>query len=87
MPRSPVPDPAPGFAKLSPEERVDCVQPPGERAVVPPDSLPTLDWHLEIVRERLEIIEASCDPDRTRSDIRVAIEEKLEQRRARATLR
>ena len=49
----PLPFPPPGFDDLSADEKIDYVQDLWDRIATEPDDLPLLDWHLQIVEERL----------------------------------
>lgn len=45
--------PPPGFDDLSPAEKIDYVQALWDRIAVDPEAVPVLDWHREIIAERL----------------------------------
>ncbi|AGP39016.1 hypothetical protein SCE1572_33775 [Sorangium cellulosum So0157-2] len=45
--------PPPGFDELSPAEKLDYVQALWERAALHPEAVPALEWHREILAERL----------------------------------
>jgi putative addiction module component (TIGR02574 family) len=45
--------PPPGFDELSPAEKLDYVQALWDRVAVHPETVPVLDWHREILAERL----------------------------------
>jgi len=43
----------PGFEQLSKAEQIDYVQQLWDLIVAVPDEIPTPDWHLQIVQERI----------------------------------
>lgn len=45
--------PPPGFDDLSPAEKLDYVQALWDRIALHPEAVPALEWHREIIAERL----------------------------------
>lgn len=50
----PLPIPPPGFDELSIDEQIEYVQALWEHIVLGPKEVPIPDWHLEILKERME---------------------------------
>ena len=48
-----IPNPPPGFDELSIEEKLDYVQSLWDRIAAKPATVPVLDWHLQVIKERL----------------------------------
>ena len=48
-----IPNPSPGFDELSIEEKLDYVQSLWDRIAAKPATVPVLDWHLQVIKERL----------------------------------
>jgi putative addiction module component (TIGR02574 family) len=51
---SKVPMPPPGFDELSTDDQIEYLNELWDRISSDPEKIPVPDWHMEIVRERLE---------------------------------
>jgi len=56
-----VPLPPPGFDDLPVEQKIDYLQSLWERITATPATVPVPDWHVDVVRERLEDLAAQPD--------------------------
>ena len=56
-----VPLPPPGFDDLTVDEQISYVQSLWDRITAAPGTVPVADWHLDVVRDRLDDLHA--DPD------------------------
>jgi putative addiction module component (TIGR02574 family) len=63
MSSQPVPNPPPGFEKLSKEEQIEYVQGLWNQIAADEDEVPIPQWHREILRQRL----ATESPDELES--------------------
>jgi putative addiction module component (TIGR02574 family) len=72
--------PPPGFDDLSVDEQIDFVQALWTRIAETQRSVPSPDWHRDVVRQRL--VDHRSKPDRARpwSDARSDVEKKIKQR-------
>ena len=76
MPKT-LPDPPPGFDDLSVDEQIDYVQSLWDRIAATPDQVPVPEWHLRIIRERLEAYKANPNAGRPWEVLRTDIERRL----------
>jgi putative addiction module component (TIGR02574 family) len=73
--------PPPGFDELSVEEQIEYVQALWDRIAATPDRVPVPDWHLKLIDERRDDLEANPDDSVTWDEVRDELDAKL--RRAR----
>ncbi len=73
-----VPDPPPGFDDLSVYEQIDYVQSLWDRIAATPEQVPVPEWHMRIIRERLEAYKANPNAGRSWEEVRTDIERKLD---------
>jgi len=76
-----VPLPPPGFDDLSVDEKIDYLQSLWGRIAATPATVPVPDWHLDVVRERLEGLETEPDAGEDWNVVRERIRRKLSPRR------
>lgn len=79
MPK-PVPLPPPGFDDLSVDEPIEYVQSLWDRIAATPEQVPVLEWHCEILDERLRDYEANPDAGESWDVVRERLHDKLRQR-------
>ena len=72
--------PPPGFDSLSVEERIEYVHTLRDRIAANPEDIPVPDWHLQVVRERLEGYRSAPTAGRAWSEVREALLRKLRTR-------
>jgi putative addiction module component (TIGR02574 family) len=72
--------PPPGFDDLPVDEQIDYVQALWSRIGKAQRSIPSPEWHLKLVRERLAAHRADPDRGRPWSEVRRDIEEILKRR-------
>ncbi len=75
-----IPNPPPGFDDLSVGEQIDYVQSLWERIAASPEQVPVPEWHLRILRERMEAYKANPSAGRSWEEARTDIEKKLRDR-------
>lgn len=71
--------PPPGFDDLSGEEKLDYIQALWDRVAAHPNEVPVPEWHLRVIRERLEIYRSGQETSRPWPEVR---EELLDRLRA-----
>lgn len=71
-----LPIPPPGFDRLSVDEQIDYVQSLWDRIAASSDRVPVLDWHRQVIEERLADHEANPDDVVSWDEVRSAIEAK-----------
>jgi len=76
-----VPLPPPGFDDLPVEEKIDYLQSLWERVTATPATVPVPDWHVDVVRERLEDVAAHPDAGEDWKTVRERIRKRLSGRR------
>lgn len=76
MPKT-VPNPPPGFDELPVDQQIEYVQTLWERIAASPDQVPVPDWHREVIRDRVERLEADSSQGRPWEEVRKDIERKL----------
>jgi putative addiction module component (TIGR02574 family) len=69
--------PPPGFDDLSPAEKIDYVQALWDRAAVHPEAVPVLDWHRNIIEERLAAHRAGQGSSRSWEEARQDLRSRL----------
>ena len=62
--------PPPGFDELSPDEKLEYIQELWDRFAEHPETVPTPDWHREVIAERLASYRAGTMTSRPWSDVR-----------------
>ncbi len=75
-------NPPPGFEQLSVPEQIEYVQGLWEQIATSPETVSTPDWHLDIIRRRLEDFERNPQTGRSWEEVRAEIEQKLRARQA-----
>lgn len=71
------PMPPPGFDELSPAEKLDYVQALWDRAALEPEAVPALEWHREIIAERLAAHRAGQGSSRSWEEARRDLRSRL----------
>ena len=79
----PVPNPPPGFDKLSVDEKIEYVESLWDAIVDGPEQVAVPDWHLEILRERLEAHDADPTEGRAWSEVRAELQDRYSASRGR----
>lgn len=74
--------PPPGFAQLSVPEQIEYVQDLWEQIAVSSDAVSTPDWHLDIIRRRLQDFEHNPQIGRSWEEVRADIEQQLKARQS-----
>ena len=75
-----VPNPPPGFDQLPVTEQIEYVQSLWDRIAASPDQVPTPDWHLGIIRQRLQESERAPESGKPWEEVRAEVERKLGHR-------
>ena len=73
--------PPPGFDELPVEEQIEYVQALWDRIAATPDRVPVPDWHLKLIDERRDELDANPDDAVAWDEVRDELDAKL--RRAR----
>jgi len=73
--------PPPGFDELPVEEQIEYVQALWDRIAATPDRVPVPDWHLKLIDERRDDLDAKPDDSVAWDEVRDELDAKL--RRAR----
>jgi hypothetical protein len=71
--------PPPGFDDLPVEQQLDYIEALWERILASPHGVPTPDWHMEIIEQRLANPSAPADSkswEELRDDVRAKLREK-----------
>jgi len=74
--------PPPGFKELSVPEQIEYVQGLWEQIVTSSEAVPTPDWHLDIIRRRLQDFEQNPQTGRSWQEVREDIEQQLRARQS-----
>ena len=74
------PNPPPGFDELSVSEQIEYVQALWEQIDLSPEAVTTPDWHLDIIRRRLQDFEQNPQTARSWKEVRADIEKQLRTR-------
>ena len=74
-----VSDPPSGFDDLSVDKQIEYVQSLWDRIAATPDQVRVPEWHLKVIRERLEKLEANPDRGRPWEEVRNDLERKLRE--------
>ena len=77
---SPVPLPPPGFDELSVDEKLDYLQSLWGRMAASPESIPVLEWHREILDERLKDLDANPDSGEPWEVVQARLRRKFDKR-------
>lgn len=77
---TPVPLPPPGFDDLSVDEKIDYLQSLWDRLAAGPETIPVLDWHREILNERLKDLEADPGAGASWEDVQERLRQKIDSR-------
>ncbi len=76
------PTPPPGFDLLSVPEQIEYVQALWDQIDLSPDAVGTPDWHLDIIRRRLQDFEQNPQTGRSWEEVRADIEQQLRARQS-----
>ena len=74
--------PPPGFDQLSVPEQIEYVQSLWEQIATSPEAVSTPDWHLDIIRRRLQDFEQHPEAGRSWDEVRAEIEQQLQARQS-----
>jgi len=74
--------PPPGFEELSVPEQIEYVQGLWEQIMASPEAVSTPDWHLDIIRRRLQDFEQNPQAGRSWEEVREDIEQQLRARQS-----
>lgn len=74
--------PPPGFGELSVPEQIEYVQGLWEQIVTSSEAVSTPDWHLDIIRRRLQDFEQNLQAGRSWQEVREDIEQQLRARQS-----
>ena len=72
-----IPNPPPGFDKLSVEDKIEYVHSLWDRVLATPEEVPVPQWHLRVLDERLESYRTEPDKGRAWEQVREGIRRKL----------
>ena len=76
------PSPPPGFEELSVSEQIEYVQGLWEQIVTSSEAVSTPDWHLDIIRRRLQDFEQNPQAGRSWQEVREDIEQQIRARQS-----
>ena len=74
--------PPPGFDELSVPEQIEYVQGLWEQIVTSSEAVSTPDWHLDIIRRRLQDFEQNPQAGRSWQEVREDIEQQIRARQS-----
>jgi putative addiction module component (TIGR02574 family) len=72
-----VPNPPPGFDKLSMDEKIEYVQSLWDKIAATPEEVPVPDWHLQILDERLESLRTKPNEGKAWEQVKQEIRRKV----------
>ena len=76
------PTPPPGVDELSVPEQIEYVQGLWEQIVTSSEAVSTPDWHLDIIRRRLQDFEQNPPAGRSWQEVREDIEQQIRARQS-----
>ncbi len=76
------PTPPPGVDELSVPEQIEYVQGLWEQIVTSSEAVSTPDWHLDIIRRRLQDFEQNPQAGRSWQEVREDIEQQIRARQS-----
>lgn len=76
-----LPVPPPGFDELPVEAQIEYVQALWGRIAAAPDRVPVPSWHLKLIDERRDDLEANPDDAVSWDEVRAELQAKLQRRR------